>query len=96
MGHMIEWPPGSGRKAHYDDSEIAMMRGFIEQREAGAITFDELQNQVSTLHELKVEFGQRIALPVSGSSEPEQDSLFPIPEKAREQLVERRQREQPF
>jgi hypothetical protein len=88
MGHMIEWPPGSGRKAHYDDGEIAMMRGFIEQREAGEITFDELQNQVSTLHDLKVEFGQRITLP-GGPSASAQESLFPIPEKARQQLQER-------
>lgn len=85
MGRMIEWPPGSSRKAHYADDELAMMRGFTRQYEAGEITLEELQNQVSTLHDLKVEFGQRIKPPSNGVA-PQQESLFQIPEKARQQM----------
>jgi hypothetical protein len=53
----IEWPKGSGRFADYTEAEYAFMREFVRQYERGEITCEEMVNQVTAFHDLKVEFG---------------------------------------
>lgn len=62
----IEWPKGSGRFADYTEAEYAFMREFVRQYERSEITCEEMVNQVTTLHDLKVEFGLDV---VQGAAE---------------------------
>jgi hypothetical protein len=52
---VIEWPPGSGRRAFYASHEREFMRGLVFQRDAEQITTGELTAQIDTIHDLKVE-----------------------------------------
>ena len=62
----IEWPKGSGRFADYTEAEYAFMREFVRQYERSEITCEEMVNHVTTLHDLKVEFGLDV---VQGAAE---------------------------
>ena len=53
----MEWPQGSGRIANYSDAELAYIRVFIRQHEAGEITAEVMERQISHCHDLKIEFG---------------------------------------
>lgn len=60
----FEWPPGSGRSADYSVDEYLFLGGFIDQCKRGEITREEMVNQITTLHDLKVEFGIDITQPL--------------------------------
>jgi hypothetical protein len=57
---VIEWPPGSGRRAAYAPHEREFMRGLVFQRDADLITTGELTAQIDVIHDLKVELDARM------------------------------------
>lgn len=55
-----EFPPGSGVWAEYNADELAMMRSFRDQLEAGEIPPVAYRTQVECIHALKAEFGATV------------------------------------
>lgn len=54
----FEWPPDSGRLSEYTDTELALIRELRETYERDkSLPRTELLNELTVLHELKVEFG---------------------------------------
>lgn len=52
----IEWPPGSGVRATYDEAELEMMAGLRKQLDADEISSDEFKHQVTVIHAVKADF----------------------------------------
>lgn len=88
MPREIEWPPNSGRKAVYEDHEIAAMTALREQAERGEITAAELRNQVDVMHALKVDLDATMVKDTSAPEHFEQDSLFAgmVPQSVKHRL----------
>lgn len=58
---VIEWPPGSGRSAEYDDAEFELLRSLQQRCERGEITQEQLGREIGHLHDAKVELEARVA-----------------------------------
>lgn len=50
----IEWPPGSGDQAEYDDEDLRLARGLLAAAQAGDISAAQAAREVGVFHDLKV------------------------------------------
>ena len=63
---LFEFPPGSGRVAHYSPAEVDFLRPFWEEAlrhpSSGPVRHERAR-ELRFLHELKVEFGGELVPP---------------------------------